>query len=168
MNSFCHYFNAKTCQSCRFLEIDYSEQLQTKKNRLSAGLSSFNNWTMLPTVDSKTQGFRNKAKMLVTGTLERPIIGLAGEKILDEGREILNCPVHHPMINQMLSFMPEFIQLTSLTPYQIAMRKGELKGIILYFSEGSNESYLRLVLRSKEGIDRLKNTCLGLRKNIRP
>jgi 23S rRNA (uracil747-C5)-methyltransferase len=53
------------------------------------------------------------------------------------------------------NFIP-FLQATQLTPYHIKEKKGELKGLILYYSDESGEMYLRFILRSKESLDRLK------------
>lgn len=156
MSSFCSYFNEKTCQSCRFIEVDYSSQLKVKEGRLLKALEGLDLPTPLPSVASNAMGFRNKAKMAVTGTVDKPIIGLTGEVSLDHGREILDCPVHHPELNKLISLLPNFIGLANLAPYEIKARKGELKGLILYFSEGSGESYLRFVTRSKEPLDRIK------------
>lgn len=156
MSSFCSYFNNKTCLSCRFIEVDYSTQLKNKEERLKNALSGFKGPVLLPSVKSPEQGFRNKAKLAVTGSIERPVLGLIGEKVPDEGREVLNCPVHHPAINNIISFLPEFIRLAQLRPYEIKARNGELKGLIVYFSEGSGESYLRFVMRSRESLDRIR------------
>lgn len=149
MGSFCGYFNSKTCQSCRFIEVDYGVQLRQKEDRLRAALASFQGVTILPAVSSNPTGFRNKAKMIVAGTVEAPIVGI-------EGKEILECPVHHPAVNELIKLMPDFIRRAKLAPYQIVERTGELKALILYYSEGSGEAYLRFVLRSKESLDRIK------------
>lgn len=156
MNTFCGYFDEGKCQSCTLIKMDYSQQLRRKEESLKNYLKDFSGWELAPSQASEIQGFRNKAKMTITGTLEKPIIGLSGEIDLDQGREILNCSLHHPFINQLLSFMPEFISLSKLPPYQIKLKKGELKGIIIYFSESSQEAYLRFILRSKESLDRIK------------
>lgn len=166
MSSFCSYFNSKTCLSCGLIEVDYSEQLKNKEGQLRTVLSGFQGWNLLPSVSSPIRGFRNKAKLAITGTPERPILGLIGEKDRDEGREILNCPVHHPEINHLLSFLPDFFRLAKLVPYEIAARKGELKGVIVFYSEGSGESYLRLVLRSRESVDRIKKHLSWLTEKI--
>lgn len=156
MKTFCGYFDEGKCRSCGLIGTEYSDQLKLKENSLSKHLESLPGWKLLPSQESQITQFRNKAKLVVTGTLENPIIGLGGSEDPDQGREILNCSLHHPFINSVLHFMPEFIGFTRLTPYQIKQKKGELKGIIIYYSEDSKESYLRFVLRSKEGLDRVK------------
>ena len=134
----------------------YPEQIAKKEAQLRAALVSMEPFDLERTRTSPEQGFRNRAKMVVTGTLEKPVIGLAGESQLDEGRELLNCPIHHPKLNALMAAMPAFITLAQLIPYQIQAQSGELKGLIEFYSPKSQQMYLRFVLRSKECVSRLK------------
>ncbi len=156
MNTFCSYFNQSICKSCDLLTIDYLDQLQLKERTLRNALAEVTTVKLLESVKSELMNFRNKAKLVVTGTITDPVLGLWGEGNLDEGRELLECPLHVKAINEMLPALKGFITLCKLEPYQIAAKKGELKGVILFHSETSNETYLRLILRSKESIDRIK------------
>jgi 23S rRNA (uracil747-C5)-methyltransferase len=176
--TFCSYFNHEICRSCEKIETPYQTQLLEKSEHLIRLLGEDIRSKILATVASSEVEFRNKAKFSVTGTLEEPIIGLTGELDLDRGREILNCPIHHPLINQVVNGLKEFIQQAHLIPYQIKSKSGELKGIIIYYSPESDEMYVRFVLRSKEALDRIKKfhsqwisnfpfiTCLSA--NIQP
>lgn len=150
--TFCSYFNASTCQSCSLIESEYQIQLGQKQNKLSQALGM----NLFPPTSSPSQEFRNKAKIIITGSVRSPILGLAGEENLDQGREILECPLHHKLINRLLPDLKSFITTANLIPYQIAERKGELKGAIIYTSGTTEEAYLRLSLRSKESLDRIK------------
>lgn len=155
-STFCSYFNHETCRSCEKIETSYQTQLIEKSEHLVRLLGEEVKIKLLATVSSAEIEFRNKAKFSVTGTIEEPIIGLTGELDLDKGREILNCPIHHPYINQVVNGLKDFIQQAQLTPYQIKSKSGELKGIIIYYSPESDEMYVRFVLRSKEALDRIK------------
>jgi 23S rRNA (uracil747-C5)-methyltransferase len=156
MNTFCSYFNQGVCKSCDLLTSDYLDQIQLKEKTLRSAFTDLNPPDLLPTVPSPLMNFRNKAKLVVTGTMDNPVIGLWGVENLDQGRELLSCPLHLQPINEFLPTIKEFITLCKLEPYQIASKKGELKGLILFHSEGTGESYLRLVVRSKESVDRIK------------
>lgn len=156
MKTFCSYFNQSICKSCDLLTMDYLDQLQLKERTLRNALAEITSVKLLESVKSEPMNFRNKAKLVVTGSIADPVLGLWGESNLDEGRELLECPLHVKAINEMLPALKEFITLSKLEPYQIAAKKGELKGVILFHSESSNETYLRLILRSKESIDRIK------------
>ncbi len=156
MKTFCSYYNLGTCRSCTRIEESYETQLKNKSDQLVKLLDDSSGIHFLKPVSSAPVAFRNKAKFAVTGTLDHPIIGLTGEEELDQGREILDCPLHHPEINKVIKDLPDFIRLTRLNPYRIKEKSGELKGIIVYYSSESAEMYLRLVLRSKESLDRIK------------
>lgn len=163
MKTFCSYYNQDICKSCDLITLDYSDQILTKEKALERVLADLNYPKLLPTVPSSPNAFRNKAKMVVTGNLEEPIIGLWGESDLDQGRELLNCPLHVTQINEMLPALKNFIKAAKLVPYHIGSKTGELKGIILFHSEQSHETYLRFILRSKESLDRIRknhNTLL--------
>lgn len=156
MNTFCTYYNQGLCRSCDELETEYSVQIRKKEEKLLKFMSGLRLPPLEETVTSLLTQFRNKAKFSVTGTVSDPIIGLTGIEKLDEGRELLNCPLHLPEINDLLPAIKTFITLAHLVPYQISQKKGELKGIIIYFSEESKEGYLRFILRSKESLDRIR------------
>jgi 23S rRNA (uracil747-C5)-methyltransferase len=156
MKTFCSYYNQGVCKSCELITLDYADQIKAKEEHLIALLAAVNATPLLPSAPSSPWHFRNKAKLVVTGSLEDPILGLWGEADLDVGRELLTCPLHLTAINEMLPPLKKFIQLAKLAPYQISSKKGELKGLILFHSPATQESYLRFVLRSQEGLDRIK------------
>ena len=145
--TFCPYFNQGQCRSCQWIEEDYPSQLRRKELKLLEALNFFPNVILEPSVSSPNQGFRNRIKMSVTGTIDNPIIGLLGTDTLDQGREILSCPIHHPKLNDILKSIPNLIQQYRLAPYNISNRKGELKGLIVFYSSHTHQAYLRFVLR---------------------
>jgi 23S rRNA (uracil747-C5)-methyltransferase len=153
--TFCHYYNQNQCRSCKWIELPYAEQLLQKERTLKEALSFAASIALKPTIQSPIQGFRNKAKLSVTGSREEPILGITGVDKIDEGRALLSCPIHHPKLNQVIEALPQFIREYNLIPYQIEARTGELKGVILFYSEATDEMYLRFVLRSKECVSRL-------------
>lgn len=129
--------------------MDYADQLARKEKILIESLKNVGVPDLLPTERSALTNFRNKAKLVVTGTKDSPVIGLID-------RELMNCQLHIPVINELLHELPAFIKAASLEPYQISTKKGELKGIIVFYSQTTKETYLRFILRSKESIDRIK------------
>jgi len=162
MNTFCSYFNQSICKSCNRIEDSYEYQIQKKLDKLTTLLNFISHYEMLAPVLSKTTQFRNKAKFSITGFIDAPVIGLIGESDLDLGREIKDCKLHQPEINKLAHALPDFISLANLTPYQIKNKKGEIKGAIVYFSQNSEQMYLRLILRSKESLDRIKKHAPSL------
>jgi 23S rRNA (uracil747-C5)-methyltransferase len=144
MPDFCAYFTSNICRSCEHLPTGYAEQISNKEKLLKTALPG--NVNLDPAVTSAEQGFRNKAKLIVSGTFENPVIGLID-------REILDCPIHHPAINELIHDLIPFITEAKLDPYLISEKKGELKGLIIYHGD---ETYLRFVVRSREPLDRIK------------
>jgi 23S rRNA (uracil747-C5)-methyltransferase len=153
MSTLCAYYNQSICRSCQLLERPYQQQVLYKEAQLKKYWPEIE---LLPTVASPQWHFRHKLKLSVTGSWEQPVIGLLGDEQLDQGRELLDCPLHHPELNSLLHQLIPFIQMARLTPYHTQLRSGELKGIIGFYSSQSEQMYLRLVLRSKESVDRIK------------
>lgn len=154
MPSFCAHYDRGHCRSCSWIERDYGEQLLAKEAAIRAGLGG--RVRLETAFASVPQGFRNRAKMSVTGTSAAPIIGLTGESELDQGRELLDCPIHHPRLNELITALPAWIARQGIAPYQIQARVGELKGLIAFYSPGSREMYLRLILRSESAIPAIR------------
>jgi 23S rRNA (uracil747-C5)-methyltransferase len=164
MASFCSYFNQGQCRSCELIETDYSSQIAQKEKLVLESLGE--GVVLAPSIRCSEQEFRNRAKMTVTGSVEKPIIGLLGEKDLDSGRELLRCPIHHPKLNALIAELPAWITAYNLYPYSIKDRKGELKGLIAFYSPLSNEMYLRFILRSKDCVSRLIKMLPALQKDF--
>jgi 23S rRNA (uracil747-C5)-methyltransferase len=162
MRTFCSSYNQGLCHSCDLITLDPLRQLSQKEKELS----SYFSLKLLPSITGPHQHFRNKAKFVITGTTENPIIGLYGEEKLDQGRSLLNCPLHLIPINDSLPLISEFITLAKLPPYEIQSKKGELKGIILFHSPTTNQTYLRFILRSQEAISRIQKHLPWLQEKL--
>ena len=166
MDSFCPYFNLNECRSCGWIAQEYSIQLKRKEQLIRNGLGISPDFALETSVGSAVKGFRNRAKMVVTGSSERPVIGIAGEVELDRGQELLACPIHDPRLNELMRTLPEFIREGNLIPYRIKERRGELKGLIAFHSPASDQMYLRFVLRSRECVPRLKKLVSSLQERV--
>ena len=154
--TFCSYYNQNECRSCKWIEVPYAKQILQKEERLKNALAFYPDFEFRPSVLSNEVGFRNKAKLSVTGTALNPILGITGRDVLDQGHALLHCPIHHPKLNELISALPGYITEFNLIPYQIATQTGELKGLILFYSEATDEMILRFVLRSKECVSRIQ------------
>ncbi|SNY44777.1 23S rRNA m(5)U-747 methyltransferase [Arsukibacterium tuosuense] len=143
----CHHFQAKRCQSCQWLAKPYPQQLADKQQQLTALLTAFQPEQMLAPVASAEQGFRYKAKMVVLGTLDDPILGIVNAQ--GEQVDLADCPLYPNSFAPVFALCKDFIRRANLTPYDIASRLGELKYILLSQSLHSGRFMLRFVLRSK-------------------
>lgn len=158
----CVYYAAGRCRSCTMIERPYPVQLAVKQRhlvetlRLHAGPDGAGiEW--LPPLTSPEQGFRNKAKMVVTGTVEQPILGtLAPVEFNDQqGIDLRDCGLYTPGIHAALPVLAEFVSRAALTPYDIVCRSGELKNLLVTESP-DGELMVRFVLRSQESVARIR------------
>ena len=143
----CQYYQSGRCQSCQWLHKPYPEQLKDKQQQLELLLKPFSAEQFLLPVASAAQGFRYKAKMVVLGTLQQPVLGIvnaAGDSV-----DLSDCPLYPASFIPVFDLCKTFISRAGLTPYDIASRRGELKYILLSQSLHSGRFMLRFVLRSK-------------------
>ena len=160
----CCYYEQKKCLSCRWIERSYPSQLQEKQQYMINQLSQFSPKQIFQPIASKESRFRNKAKMAVLGTVEKPILGILTN---NQPIDLCDCPLYSEAMKIVLHKVKVFIKKLQLVPYNITKKKGELKFIII--SEAENQFMLRFVLRSNKyqlkianAVDELKATITGL------
>jgi 23S rRNA (uracil747-C5)-methyltransferase len=160
----CSYFAAGRCRSCSELATPYDVQLAAKVARCRTALASHPGVDWLPPVASTETGFRNKAKMVVAGTIEAPTLG-----ILDpagQGVDLSDCPLYPPALAAAFAPLARFITLARIAPYDVAARRGELKYLLLTLAAHSGELMLRFVLRSQEPLQRIRKLLPGLQAEL--
>lgn len=149
----CSYFEAGVCRSCTHMGRPYEEQLAGKQSHCQTLLAGHTSLEWLPPVASQESGFRNKAKMVISGTAQNPTIG-----ILDadgHGIDLRKCGVCSPGLRAIFPALANFIRKNRLTPYDVPKRSGELKHVIITESP-DGEVMLRLVLRSEQLLPRIR------------
>ena len=160
----CDYFAAGACRSCRWLEISYADQLLHKQERLAATLADVApDLAWEEPVRSPTEGFRNKAKMAVAGSVERPTLGILGPR--GRGVDLRDCGLHAPGLQAALPALSHFVTTAKLTPYSVPERRGELKHLIVTESPGG-ELMVRWVLRSTEAVSRIRKHLPALTEEL--
>ncbi|WP_407704082.1 23S rRNA (uracil(747)-C(5))-methyltransferase RlmC [Zophobihabitans entericus] len=148
----CDYYAKKQCLSCQWLAKPYTKQIEVKQHNLSDKLKSFHPELILSPVVSELFHFRNKAKMVVTGTVEKPILGIINHE--QQGIDLCHCPLYERGIAETLELLKGFIKKNSLVPYNINKKKGELKFIILTVHQ--TKIMLRFVLRSENMVEQIR------------
>lgn len=149
----CSYFDAVECRSCTLMGQAYADQLAAKQQHCAHLLERYPDLAWLPAVASRESGYRNKAKMVVSGTVEEPLLG-----ILDaagEGIDLTSCGITGEELRDAFPVLAAFVTRARLTPYDVPRRRGELKYVLLTVSPGG-ELMLRLVLRSTESLVRIR------------
>lgn len=157
MKNTCNYFNLRKCQSCTHLNDNVSDYIAHKVEDLKKEIGDLSEVEVRPPVFLQNPfKSRNKVRLVVSGSVSQPLLGIPAPDDRWQTNELLECPLHIDGINEVLPSIKEIIIKYTLTPYDIHKRTGELKYFIAYKSESTGEMYYRFVLRSKEALDRLK------------
>ncbi|MCZ4497741.1 MAG: rRNA (uracil-5-)-methyltransferase RumB [Marmoricola sp.] len=148
----CHHYDAARCRSCAWLPRSYDEQLAAKQERCAVLLAEHRSLTWRPPVRSVESGFRNKAKLVVAGSIDDPSLGILGP---DGGVDLRDCGLHVDTIRDALPVLAAFITRAALVPYDVTTRRGELK-LLLVTASPDHELMVRFVTRSQEPVTRLR------------
>ncbi|MEZ0448304.1 23S rRNA (uracil(747)-C(5))-methyltransferase RlmC [Cellulomonas sp. ICMP 17802] len=149
----CPYFDAYRCRSCTWMGRPHGEQVADKERHCRDVLGERDDLTWLPPVSGRESGYRNKAKMVVGGTVDQPTLG-----ILDaEGRgvDLEGCGLYPDDLGATFPVLAAFVTRANLTPYDVPSRSGELKNLLVTLSP-DGELMLRFVLRSQEPVARIR------------
>ena len=156
----CRYHAAGACRSCTSIVVPYDVQLATKAERARRMLDPEGRVRWLPPVANNPSGFRNKAKMVVAGTVDDPTLGILD--VEHGGVDLRDCLLYTPGIHAALPVLARHVAAARLTPYDVTTRQGELKHLLLTESP-DGELMLRYVLRSTEAVARLRKHLPALR-----
>ena len=178
---FCEYFEARVCRSCPLMGVPYSQQVRDKERASRRALASLDRpssrrnpahppaaksqFEWLPTFRSPQKEFRNKAKMVVSGSKKSIVLGLAPTKDFPAGVDLESCPLYAPAIRAAFAPIRTWLQRLGARPYNIATAKGEVK-YVLVSANPAGELMVRLVLRSKAALHRIENTWSELQAEL--
>lgn len=133
--------------------VAYDAQLAGKVAEAERLLAAWPDAVWMPPVASAPEGFRNKAKMVVGGTVEVPTLGILDRE--RHGVDLTGCGVLSAGLRASFPAIAAFITRASLTPYDIPARRGELKNVLLTEAP-DRRLMLRFVLRSTESLARIR------------
>jgi len=167
----CDYFDRGVCRSCTLMGQPYAEQVLDKELRTrellhdaveAVGGPGAVEW--LPAIRSPESAYRNKAKMVVGGTVQHPTVGILDHR--QRGVDLRHCGICTPGIQRALPILAWFIADAGLIPYDVAARRGELKYVLVTESPDA-ELMVRFVLRSEGQLPRLRQQ-LGALQRVLP
>lgn len=151
----CDYFERDLCRSCTLLDVAYATQV-ARKDAAVRGLLALPEDVWSAPVTSPEQRFRNKAKMVVGGTVAEPVLGIQTlEGAPGQVTDLTHCPLHAEPVERALPALARFVTTASLEPYDVATRRGELKYLLVTASP-DGELLVRFVLRSREAEARIR------------
>ncbi|WP_341241600.1 23S rRNA (uracil(747)-C(5))-methyltransferase RlmC [uncultured Nocardioides sp.] len=153
----CDYFDAGACASCTWMGRAYADQVADKQRHveqlLAPALAGRAPVAWLPPATGPEEGFRNKAKMVVAGTVDAPTLGILGAD--GRGIDLRHCGLHESGLHDALPVLAEHVVRARLAPYDVGSRRGELKHLLVTRSP-DGELMVRWVLRSTEPEARLR------------
>ncbi|EIZ8955170.1 23S rRNA (uracil(747)-C(5))-methyltransferase RlmC [Cronobacter sakazakii] len=150
----CALYDAGRCRSCQWIEQPLDTQLAAKMTDLQTLLAGLPVGEWGAPVSGPELAFRNKAKMVVSGSVEKPLLGMLhrdGTPV-----DLTECPLYPASFYAVFAALKPFIARAGLTPYNVARKRGELKYLLLTQSTLDGGLMLRFVLRSKEKLEQLR------------
>ncbi len=132
----CRYYRAGVCGSCTELALPWEEQIAAKQ-KYAEQLIPAKTW--LPIAVSRKENFRNKVKLVVSGSYENVQLGISDQ-------DLRNCPLPLPEIKAVIPRLAEFIKQCKLRPYRVNSASGDLKYLLITASP-SQELMVRFVVR---------------------
>ncbi|MHB2094635.1 23S rRNA (uracil(747)-C(5))-methyltransferase RlmC [Pantoea dispersa] len=159
----CALYQAGRCRSCQWLEKPYPQQLSDKQTQLTQLLNGMPVADWRPPITSAQQGFRNKAKMVVSGSVEKPLFGMVARD--GEPVDLCACPLYPASFAAVFDVLKPFIARAGLTPYNVARKRGELKFLLLTESTQGG-MMLRFVLRSHSKLAQLRAALPWLQQQL--
>jgi len=148
----CEYFQNKICQSCDELPLGLATSAQQKQQRIQQMYPNISVAPIVMVTDASAS--RNKAKLIVSGTVEHPQIGFINH--LQKFVSVTQCPLYHPDVHVLLLKLIPLITLYQLIPYNIEQKRGELKGLVIFRNPDDGQIMLRFIMRSREALERVK------------
>jgi tRNA/tmRNA/rRNA uracil-C5-methylase (TrmA/RlmC/RlmD family) len=100
-------------------------------------------------ITGNASGCRCRAKLAVRGTKEEPLIGL----FQTGSHQVINipqCRVHHPLINQAVAYLREWIKSFGVIPYDEKTGKGVLRYVEMAVDRENQSVQLVLVLNQRQ------------------
>ncbi|HEP0859777.1 TPA: 23S rRNA (uracil(747)-C(5))-methyltransferase RlmC [Klebsiella aerogenes] len=159
----CALYDAGRCRSCQWLELPLTQQLADKMANLRELLAGHPAARWLAPVSGPETAFRNKAKMVVSDSVERPLLGMLHRDGTPE--DLTDCPLYPPSFEAVFAALKPFIARAGLTPYNVARKRGELKYLLLTESQQGG-MMLRFVLRSAAKLAQLRAALPWLQQQL--
>lgn len=150
----CALYDVGRCRSCQWIVQPIRDQLSAKTADLKGLLADFSVEQWCAPVSGPEQAFRNKAKMVVSGSVEKPLLGMLHRDGTPE--DLSDCPLYPDTFAPVFATLKPFIARAGLTPYNVARKRGELKYILLTESQFDGGMMLRFVLRSETKLAQLR------------
>ena len=123
----CIHYQNHTCRSCQWLEMPYVEQLEEKQQHLKQQIGELDcsqtQW--FEPYSSASVGFRNKAKMVVSGSVERPILGIINDYDNPQSAvDLTDCPIYPARFSAVFDVLKDLSHAQDWFPITLLNKKG--------------------------------------------
>jgi 23S rRNA (uracil1939-C5)-methyltransferase len=140
------------CVGCALIGRPYGEQLDLKQERVRRAFSRFPSLATIevPAVigSPRAFGYRNQAKLVARRARRGLLLGIyrpQSHQVVD----ITQCPVHHPLINRVLTKTREVLERFDVPVYDERTHTGNLRHVVVRVSQWTKRAQLILVTRDR-------------------
>ena len=140
--------DADDCLGCPLINMRYDEQLNWKQQLVQKELAAYpilkETAVLAPLAPRKRLQYRTTAKLAIAGSHNNPYIGMyrrSTHDLVDLG----DCPVHHPLINQVIAVVQSGIKKMRIPIYQPERKTGILRYLVVRVSEESGQVMVTFV-----------------------
>ncbi len=146
----CPHFRA--CQGCAMLNWAYPMQLEYKQQRVTNALQAYPALAEVPVRQiwgaTELFGYRASAKLVVARKRSKGLVGLyrrGSHDVVD----IADCPLHHPLINQIAAVVRQEIERGSISAYNPLHGRGLLRYLLIRVSPANNKAMVTFVTKER-------------------
>lgn len=159
---------AGDCQSCALIAMNYPAQLRFKEERVRRYLGNYPPLAEIkvnPIWSSEHKlEYRTNAKLAMTKERGKIKIGLyrrGSHEVVDIG----NCPLHHPLINRIVTATKEEIERQDIHIYNPRTRRGLLRYLTIKVAPAANKAMVTFVT-AERNFRELTHLGKGLKNKV--
>jgi len=138
----------KDCSNCHLALLKYESQLYVKREMVKRCINEYDSLAGISVHDvipSPTPlKYRTSAKLIVSGTFRSPKIGIY-RKHSHDVIDIDKCPLHHPLINTIISSVKDGITRGKVQVYSPSTGSGLLRYLVIRVSEDGEQAMVIFV-----------------------
>lgn len=156
------------CDGCPLIALQYPAQLAWKRSLVSDALAQYHSLSVTEcgevTPSPRRLGYRNSAKLVVTGKHAAPVIGIYRRNSHDVV-DISDCPLHHPLINRIVAAVREGIRKGKVPIYSPRSRSGLLRYLVVRVAPEENRAMVVFVT-TERGYNAVHHLAKGVQAAV--
>ncbi len=138
----------RDCLGCPLIGMKYGDQLLFKQQRVAEALQQqglLDETQVQPVLPSDNPfGYRASAKLTFARSREKVLIGLY-KRGSHEVVDCPDCPVHHPLINKIVTVVRDEVQRQRISVYNPRHQRGLLRYLLIRISPTSGKALVTFV-----------------------